>query len=118
MDQEKLKELLKDENFAKELFSQDNPEDVQKLLEEKGVEISTADIRQIAEILKKVSSGEISQEQLEKAANGELSEDELEDVAGGILPFLIPIAILWGATGAGLIGGAAGITHEATSRRW
>ena len=81
---QKLQEVLSDEAFAKELFQMEDAGDVQKALEEKGIEMSLDEIRRIKERAMKVQSGEASQEQAEPLADGELSEDELADVAGGI----------------------------------
>ena len=78
--QEKLKEVLADEAFAKKLLAMEKPEDVQIALEEKDIELSLDEINQIGEFIKKAQSGEISQEQVQRMADGELSEDELEEV--------------------------------------
>lgn len=83
MDQEKLKELFSDEEFVKELLAMEEPEQVQNALEDKGISVTTDEIQKVGELLRKVNSGEISQETLEAAASGELSEEELEEVAGG-----------------------------------
>lgn len=124
MDLEKLKEVMQDEDFVKEILSRENPEEVQKLLEDKGISMSTAEIRQTAEIIEKVSSGEMTKEDLENRANGELSDDDLEEVAGGIAPFIVGLAVLAGANGVvGGLAGALGVKVIADSfrrvfRRW
>ena len=108
MNEEKLKEVLSDDAFVKELLAMEKPEDVQAALEEKGVEFTLDDIKQIGEVIRKVQSGEISQEQVERAANGELSEDELEGVSGGILL----TTLLWITAGCGAavaVGGGTAI---------
>ena len=79
----KLNELIKDEAFLKELFSKEEPEDVQALFEDNGVELTLDEVRQLGDLLGKAANGEITAEQLEKMANGELSEEDLEQVAGG-----------------------------------
>lgn len=84
----KLQEVLKDEAFAAKLLDLEEPEDVQKELEEKGIDFSLAEIEQIGEMLRKVSEGEISEDEIGKAANGELSEEELEQAAGGFADLL------------------------------
>ena len=115
MNEEKLKEALSDEAFVKELLAMEKPEDVQAALEEKGVEFTLDDIKQIGEVIRKVQSGEISQEQLERAANGELSEDELEGVSGGILL----TTLLWITLGCGVaVGIGGGIAIGITKNRW
>jgi hypothetical protein len=84
MDEEKLREVLSDEDLVKELLMMENEEQVQKALEEKGVELSLDMIRQAGEFIRKVQDGEISQEQAQRLADGELTEDELEEVSGGL----------------------------------
>ena len=59
--------------------------DVQKALEEKGIELSLDEIRRIKERATGIRSGKDSQEQPGTMADGELSEDELMEVAGGEL---------------------------------
>ena len=80
---QKFQEVLSDEAFAKELLQMEDAGDVQKALEEKGIELSQDEIRRIKERAIKIQSGEDSKEQPEPMADGELSEDELMDVAGG-----------------------------------
>lgn len=75
--------MLSDETFAKELLQKEDAGAVQKALEEKGIELTLDESRQIGVYLQKVRDGEISQEQIQAMADGELSEDELMDVAGG-----------------------------------
>ena len=99
MDQEKIKEVLQDKDFVNQLVAMDKPEDVQAALDERGVELTLDEIKQIGETIRKVQSGEISQEQAQKAADGELSEDELEGVSGGIVGILIASGIFCAAAG-------------------
>ena len=117
---EKLKELMENEDFVREFLSKENPEDVQILLENNGVELTIDEIKQIGAMLDKIVKGEISQEQLEKAANGELSEDELEEVAGGsvILSFLalgLVTAVIAGGTVVGSYSLVKGIASGFTT---
>jgi hypothetical protein len=116
MDQEKLKEVLSDEAFVKKLLAMEKPEDVQDALEDKGVEMSLDDIKQIGEIIRKVQSGEISQEQLERAADGELSEDELEGVSGGLV--LTILGIVGIVFCAGAVATSAVVVTRATRGSW
>ena len=103
---EKLQELLKDEAFAKELLTKEEPEDVQALFEANGVELSLDEVKAIGDALDKVASGEITAEQIEKTANGELSEDDLAEVAGGELATLTACAIIF--AGSVIVGGSIG----------
>ena len=113
MDYDKIKEVFTDEAFVKELFSLEEPEDVQAALEEKGIVLTLDEVKSLGQLLYKASTGEISQEQMEKMANGELSEEELEEVAGGFgtLAF-IGVCIFAIAVGGG---GAYGAYVAATS---
>ena len=108
MDQERLKEVLSDEEFVKELLAMKTAEKVQDALEDKGISVTTDEIRQMGDLLRKAASGEIPKETLEAAANGELSEAELEEVAGGFWGVLLVL-------GAIIVGSAAGTSYLAGS---
>lgn len=106
MNEELLKEVLSDADFAKSLIEMDTPEAVQSALKEKGIDLSLEDITAIQNILTNQSEGE-------------LSEDDLENVAGGSLTIMGAIAI------AGIIGAAVGggiklgdSVDKWTNRRW
>ena len=64
-----------DKSLAEKLLSQENPQDVQSLLKEQGLEFSLEEINSLRDILVKLA---------QKGENGELSDEDLEDVAGGI----------------------------------
>ena len=113
MDLEKVREVLSDEGFVKELLAMENEAEVQKALGDKGISISLEEIEMVGELIRKAASGEITVEQIEAAGSGELSEDELEQVAGGaILSGIIACLVL------GAIGGGAVITTIETEGRW
>ena len=61
---------------------------MQAALKEKGVEMSEEEILAVRNLLAKMESGEISDEQAEQwskqAESGELSDEMLEQVAGGL----------------------------------
>ena len=83
MTEERIKEVFADEEFVKELFSKETPEEVQVLLAEKDIDLTVAEI---------VKLGEIVAKKLQQTENGEpaeLTEEELEDVAGGVIPTLV-----------------------------
>ena len=109
MDQERLKEVLSDEEFVKELLAMKTAEKVQDALEDKGISVTTDEIRQMGDLLRKAASGEIPKETLEAAANGELSEAELEEVAGGFWGVLLVLGaiIVGSAAGTGYLAGSA-----------
>ena len=70
---EKLAELMKDENFTKELLSQETAEDTQKFLASKGVEFTIEEIESIrAGVIERINNN-----------SEELNESQLEQVAGG-----------------------------------
>lgn len=91
--QEKLQEVLSDEAFKNELLKMEDEGDVQKALEEKGIEFSLDEIRRLKERSNKYQNGEAS----EHMDDGELSEDELMDVAGGFdaEEFFLGILLGW-----------------------
>ena len=74
MANEKLIEILKDENFAKELGNAGSTEDALKLFKAKGVETSEKEIQALLHAVY-------------KPQGGDLSEDELSAVAGGLADF-------------------------------
>lgn len=113
--QEKLQEVLADEAFVNELLAMEKTEDVQIALEEKDIELSLDEINQMGDIIRKVQSGEISQEQIQRMADGELAEDELKEVAGGsIIGLIAGILVIGGGFG----GLAAGTTIQAINDGW
>lgn len=80
---EKLRGLLDDEAFVKELFAKDTPEEAQAFFKSKGADITLEEVKSLGETIGKLVNGEISAEDLVAAASGELSEAELENAAGG-----------------------------------
>ena len=98
MNEEKIREVFSDEKFVKSLMELETPEEVQKALAEKDIDLSVEDIKKIAELL-------------QKKADGELSDDELESVAGGGI--CLGIAVVVYATF-----GAAFYVNRKTRGRW
>jgi len=87
MNEERIKEVFSDEEFVKELFSKETPEEAQAILAEKDIDFSVEDLIKLREILvAKLQKSEGSEEV-------ELGEDELEDVSGGTLTFIIAVII-------------------------
>ena len=108
MTEERIKEVFADEEFVKELFSKETPEEVQILLAEKDIDLTVAEI---------VKLGEIVERKLQQTENGEpaeLTEEELADVAGGVLHVLFAVAAVFGAAYIA-IGGVA-IAKKVTGR--
>ena len=99
---EKLAELLKDENVVKELLELETDEEVQKFLAAKDIELSLDEIKTIREgINARLNNSE------------ELSDDQLENVAGGvgIAGDIIDIAV-------DTICRVGDLVHTLTRRRW
>ncbi len=97
MNEQKMKEVFSDEQFVKSLLELETPEEVQKVLAEKEIDVTEEEIVKAREILIRYN-------------NGELSEEELENVAGGGL-----LSILGGVV-AGLIANV--VYSHVTRRRW
>lgn len=114
---ERVQELMKDENFVKELFTKENPEDVQAYFEDHGVGLSIDEVKQLGTMFGKLANGELNAEQLEKGANGELSEDELEKVAGGEILCLIAIGVVSAVAAGGTATGSYFAT-KAIANNW
>ena len=88
MNEERIKEVFSDEEFVKELFSRETPEEAKALLEEKDIDFSVEDLIKLREILvAKMEAAENSEE-------AELGDEDLEEVSGGVLPlFAVAAAI-------------------------
>ena len=87
MNEERIKEVFSDEEFVKELFSKETPEEAKALLEEKDIDFSIEDLVKLREIII------AKMEQQASSEDGELGEDELKDVSGGTLTFIIALII-------------------------
>ena len=72
---DKLKEVLADEAYVKELAAMEKVEDVQTALEQKGVSLTKDELLRIRDAIVKAKENGVSAD--------ELSEDQLEGVAGG-----------------------------------
>ena len=76
MNEERIKEVFSDEEFVKEFFSKETPEEAQALLAEKDIDVSVSDLCKLMDMLiAKVENPD---------AEGELDDEALEDVAGGV----------------------------------
>ena len=73
MDQmnQKIKEVFSDEAYVKEFLAFETPEEAQASLEEKGIEVSVEDLNQVADMLNKLSEGELTEEELVEITGGE-----------------------------------------------
>ncbi|MBQ7283387.1 MAG: class IIb bacteriocin, lactobin A/cerein 7B family [Oscillospiraceae bacterium] len=112
MNEERIKEVFSDEEFVKELFSKETPEEAQALLEEKDIDFSVEDIIKLREILLAKIEQQASGEE------GELGEEDLEEVSGGVLPLFAVAAALAPLLILGGISGAVGIAESVIRRRW
>ena len=78
MNEERIKKVFSDEEFVKELFSKETPEEAQALLAEKEIDMSIDELVKLKDIVAA---------KLQAAENGEsteLTEEDLADVAGGV----------------------------------
>jgi len=87
MNEERIKEVFSDEEFVKELFSKETPEEAKALLEEKDIDFSVEDLIKLREIII------AKMEQQASSEEGELGEDELKNVSGGTLTFIISLIV-------------------------
>ena len=106
MNEERIKEVFADEEFVKELFSKETPEEAKALLEEKGIDISIEELVKLKDIiiakLQAVENGE----------SAELTEADLENIAGGTFGISVVIAIV------GILVLCSGVTIVKTINRW
>ena len=78
MNEERIKEVFSDEEFVKELFSKETPEEAQALLAEKEIDMSIDELVKLKDLVAA---------KLQAAENGEsteITEEDLADVAGGV----------------------------------
>ena len=78
MNEERMKEVFSDEEFVKELFSKETPEEAQALLAEKEIDMSIDELVKLKDLVAA---------KLQAAENGEsteITEEDLADVAGGV----------------------------------
>ncbi|MBR3631193.1 MAG: Nif11-like leader peptide family natural product precursor [Mogibacterium sp.] len=120
---EAMNKVFSDEAFMKELLAADSAESAQKMLEDKGVNMSIDEITQLGEYAEKVISGEITAEEIQAQESDELSDDDLENVAGGFAitaacvavgGFLLKMGV---AAGVGAVA-YAGVEAVVNIRRW
>ena len=106
MNEERIKEVFADEEFVKELFSKETPEEAKALLEEKDIDISIEELVKLKDIiiakLQAVENGE----------SAELTEADLENIAGGTFGISVVIAIV------GILVLCSGVTIVKTINRW
>ena len=77
MNEERIKEVFSDEEFVKELFNKETPEEAQALLAEKEIDMSIDELVKLKDLVAA---------KLQAAENGEsteLTEEDLADIAGG-----------------------------------
>ncbi len=104
MNEQKIKEIFSDEAFVASLMEMETPEEVQKALAERDLDLSIEDIEKIREMA-------ASQE-------GELSDEALEGVAGGSLTVAIICGLIIGGAAAGGVFSLGKAVNDWTRRRW
>ena len=127
MNMDKLKEVFADEAFVEGLLQLENAAEVQEALKEKDIEMTEDDIISLRDIMVKVESGEVSEEQLESWAaqseEGEIPEEMLELVSGGVITITalllgcLATTLKMAAVGVGAAGVTVGASY-AVRNRW
>ena len=108
MNEESIKEVFSDEEFVKELFSKETPEEAQSLLVEKEIDLSIDELVKIKDLVAA---------KLQAAENGEsteLTEEDLADVAGGVAVMFAIMGLV--VVGVGMMMAIPYIDFE--RRRW
>ncbi|MCQ2601361.1 MAG: hypothetical protein MJ184_08380 [Treponema sp.] len=105
----KVRELCKNEDFLKNLFECEEPEDAQEYLKKAGIDFSLDEVKIMAVLLNLRAQDKISDEDLAKLERGEIPEGMLADVNGGASEVVETIKD-WGISivAGGLFGAAAG----------
>ena len=127
MNMDKLKEVFADEAFVEGLLQLESAAEVQEALKEKDIEMTEDDIISLRDIMVKVESGEVSEEQLEswaaQAEEGEIPEEMLELVSGGVITITalllgtLVTTLKMAAVGVGAAGVTVGASY-AVRNRW
>ena len=127
MNMDKLKEVFADEAFVEGLLQLESAAEVQEALKEKDIEMTEDDIISLRDIMVKVESGEVSEEQLEswaaQAEEGEIPEKMLELVSGGVITItalllgVLVTTLKMAAVGVGAAGVTVGASY-AVRNRW
>ena len=108
MNEERIKEVFSDEEFVKELFSKETPEEAQALLAEKEIDMSIDELVKLKDIVAA---------KLQAAENGEsteITEEDLADVAGGVAVLFAIMGLV--VVGVGMMMAIPYIDFE--RRRW
>lgn len=105
MNEQQIKEIFSDESFVNSILEMETPQDVQKALSEKGLDLSLEEINTIQNTL------------INNDNEGELSEDDLENVAGGVAVTTVICGLIIGAAASGTFQLGKAI-HNWTRRRW
>lgn len=101
MEQEKIKELMSNEAFVKDLFESESYEAAQDKFKAEGVDVSIDELKTAVTLLK-------------KKADGELNDEDLEDISGG--SGLIALGVFYGiAAVTTAVGGGFAIAKMAKS---
>lgn len=127
MNMDNLKEVFADEAFVEGLLQLESAAEVQEALKEKDIEMTEDDIISLRDIMVKVESGEVSEEQLEswaaQAEEGEIPEEILELVSGGVITITalllgtLVTTLKMAAVGVGAAGVTVGASY-AVRNRW
>ena len=108
MNAERIKEVFSDEEFVKELFSKETPEEAQALLAEKEIDMSIDELVKLKDLVAA---------KLQAAENGEsteITEEDLADVAGGVAVLFAIMGLV--VVGVGMMMAIPYIDFE--RRRW
>ena len=108
MNEERIKEVFSDEEFVKELFSKETPQEAQALLAEKEIDMSIDELVKLKDLVAA---------KLQAAENGEsteITEEDLADVAGGVAVLFAIMGLV--VVGVGMMMAIPYIDFE--RRRW
>jgi len=108
MNEERIKKVFSDEEFVKELFSKETPEEAQALLAEKEIDMSIDELVKLKDLVAA---------KLQAAENGEsteITEEDLADVAGGVAVLFAIMGLV--VVGVGMMMAIPYIDFE--RRRW
>lgn len=132
LSKEKIEEIFSDKEFVNNLIQIEDPQQVQEVLKEKGLDLTIEEIQYVGDLVSRAINNELTDQEKKmfetyEKGDTELSDDELESVSGGIIitlsVTLFHILTVSALVSAGLIGTSAlafgaAKTHQATRGRW
>lgn len=89
MDNEKLNDILKDEDFMKEVLQSNSAEDFKVMFKNKGINLSDKDVEEIVNLVRHEVKKPIEKCDLENVSGGKVTSATVRDIAFAISSVII-----------------------------